>query len=137
VTLRVLCSNPADRINIFRISEWTRISISEPFRYRNDIYQSDIFSSDIGITDVDVGCRISPAFRSMSMPTYASYRAMWITNVALNRWLLHSYRQKNRLQCFLLDKNMFRGGQTNLKKIVFNHVILSYICSKLMEIYTY
>jgi hypothetical protein len=34
------------------------MSISEPFRYRNDSFQSDIFSSDIGITDVDVGCRI-------------------------------------------------------------------------------
>ncbi len=45
--------------------------ISEPFRYRNDCFQSDIFSSDIGITDVDVGCRISPTLRSMSMPTYA------------------------------------------------------------------
>jgi hypothetical protein len=46
------------------------MSISEPFRYRNDIFQFDIFSSDIGITDVDVGCRISPIMRSMSMPTY-------------------------------------------------------------------
>jgi hypothetical protein len=35
------------------------MSISEPFRYRNDSFQSDIISSDIGITDVDVGCRIS------------------------------------------------------------------------------
>jgi hypothetical protein len=60
--------------NIFgyRISEWTQMSISEPFQYRNDSFQSDIFSSDIGITDVDVGCRISPTSRSMSMPTYAS-----------------------------------------------------------------
>jgi hypothetical protein len=40
------------------------------FRYRNDVFQSDIFVSDIGITDVDVGCRISPILRSMSMPTY-------------------------------------------------------------------
>jgi hypothetical protein len=47
------------------------MSISEPFRYRNDSFQSDIFSSDIGITDVDVGSRISPILRSMSMPTYA------------------------------------------------------------------
>jgi hypothetical protein len=49
--------NPADVINIFgyRISEWTPMSISEPFQYRNDSFQSDIFSSDIGITDVDVG----------------------------------------------------------------------------------
>jgi hypothetical protein len=44
--------------------------ISEHFRYRNDFFQSDIFVSDIGITDVDVGCRISPTLRSMSMPTY-------------------------------------------------------------------
>jgi hypothetical protein len=44
--------------------------ISEPFRYRNDSFQSNIFSSDIGITDVDVGCRISPILRSVSMPTY-------------------------------------------------------------------
>jgi hypothetical protein len=46
------------------------MSISELFRYRNDSFQSDIFSSDIGITGVDVGCRISPTLRSMSMPTY-------------------------------------------------------------------
>jgi hypothetical protein len=46
------------------------MSISEPFRYQNDIFQSDILSSDIGITDVDVGCRISPILRSMSMPIY-------------------------------------------------------------------
>ncbi len=57
----VLGSNPADVINIFeyRISEWTQMSILEPFQYRNDSFQSDIFSSDIGITDVDVGCRMS------------------------------------------------------------------------------
>jgi hypothetical protein len=83
----VLGSNPADVINIFwisdigldsvvdigtlPISEWTQLSISEPFRYRNDSFQSDIFSSDIRITDVDDGCRISPILRSMSMPTYA------------------------------------------------------------------
>ncbi len=41
------------------------MSISEHFRYWNDVFQSDIIVSDIGITDVDVGCRISP----MSMPT--------------------------------------------------------------------
>jgi hypothetical protein len=45
------------------------MSMSELFRYRNDNFQSDIFSSDIGITD-DVGCRISPTLRSMSLPTY-------------------------------------------------------------------
>ncbi len=53
-----------------RISEWALMSISEHFRYRNDVFQSVIFVSDIGITDVDVGCRISPTLRSMSMPTY-------------------------------------------------------------------
>jgi hypothetical protein len=53
------------------------MSISEPFRYRNDSFQSDIFSSDIGITDVDVGCRISPILRSMSMPTYGFPRCRW------------------------------------------------------------
>ncbi len=37
----------------------------------DDVFQSDIFLSEIGITDVDVGCRISPTLRSMSMPTYA------------------------------------------------------------------
>jgi hypothetical protein len=47
------------------------MSISEHFRYRNDVFQSDIFVSDIGITDVDVGCWISPTLRSLSMPTYA------------------------------------------------------------------
>ncbi len=46
------------------------MSISEPFRHRNDSFQSDIFSSNIGITDVDVGCQISPRLRPMSMPTY-------------------------------------------------------------------
>jgi hypothetical protein len=46
------------------------MSISDPFRYRNDSFQSGIFSSDIGITDVNVGCQISPILRSMSMPTY-------------------------------------------------------------------
>ncbi len=49
------------------------MSISEHFRYRNDVFQSDIFVSDIGITDVAVGCRISPTLRSMSMPTYDRY----------------------------------------------------------------
>jgi hypothetical protein len=34
------------------------------------ISDGDIFVSDIGITDVDVGYRISPTLRSMSMPTY-------------------------------------------------------------------
>jgi hypothetical protein len=49
------------------------MSISEHFRYRNDVFQSDIFVSDIGITDVDVGYRISPTLRSMSMPTYGKH----------------------------------------------------------------
>ncbi len=44
------------------------MSISEPFRYRNDVFQSDIFVSENGITDVGVGYRISPTLRSMSMP---------------------------------------------------------------------
>jgi hypothetical protein len=48
------------------------MSISELFRYRNDSFQSDIFSSDIRITDVDVGCRILPRLRAMSMHTYDS-----------------------------------------------------------------
>ncbi len=50
-----------------RISEWALMSISEHFRYRNDVFQSDIFVSDIGITHVDVGyhrhwgrCRCPP-----------------------------------------------------------------------------
>jgi hypothetical protein len=47
------------------------MSISKHFRYWNDSFQSDIFVSDIGITDVNVGCRISPTLRSMSLPTYA------------------------------------------------------------------
>jgi hypothetical protein len=49
------------------------MSISEHFRYRNDVFQSDIFVSDIGITDVDVGYQILPTLRSMSMPTYDNY----------------------------------------------------------------
>ncbi len=61
----------------YRISEWALMSISEHFRYRNDVFQSDIFVSDIGITDVDVGCRISPTLRSMSMPTYA-YQSLFL-----------------------------------------------------------
>ncbi len=40
-----------------RISEWSQMSISEHFRYRNYVFQSDIFVSDIRITDVDVGYR--------------------------------------------------------------------------------
>jgi hypothetical protein len=56
-----------------RISEWAQMSISEHFRYRNDVFQSDIFVSDIGITDVDVDvgyrrdwarCRCPPMFIS-------------------------------------------------------------------------
>ncbi len=47
--------------------------ISEHFQYQNNVFQSDIFVSDIGIPDVDVGCRISPTLRSMSMPTYSKY----------------------------------------------------------------
>jgi hypothetical protein len=46
------------------------MSISELFRYRNEKILSDIFCSDIGIRDVDVGYRISPTSRPMSMPTY-------------------------------------------------------------------
>jgi hypothetical protein len=49
------------------------MSISEHFRYWNDVFQSDIFVSDIGITDVDVGYWISPTLRSMSMPTYGYF----------------------------------------------------------------
>jgi hypothetical protein len=52
------------------------MSISEHFRYRNDVFQSDIFLSGIGIKDVDVGCRISPTLRSMSMPTYAGLQPL-------------------------------------------------------------
>ncbi len=53
------------------------MSISEQFQFRNDSFQSDIVSSDIGITDVDVGCRISPTLRSMSMPTYTLSIGRW------------------------------------------------------------
>ncbi len=60
VKTRVWGANTVDATNFFRISEWTQMSISELFWYRNDSFQSNIFSSDIGITDVDVGCRISP-----------------------------------------------------------------------------
>jgi hypothetical protein len=58
------------------------MSISEHFRYRNDVFQSDIFVSDIRITDVDVGCRISPTLRSMSMPTYGDSSVRVILKVA-------------------------------------------------------
>ncbi len=55
---RVSSPNPEDTVWIvifgYRISEWTQMSISERFRYRNDGFQSDIFSSDIGITEVDM-----------------------------------------------------------------------------------
>jgi hypothetical protein len=69
---RVAGSNLQGEMFFFqcRISELTLMSISEHFRYRNDVFQSDIFVFDIGITDVDVGYRISPTLRSMSMPTY-------------------------------------------------------------------
>jgi hypothetical protein len=71
----------------YRISEWTQMSILELFGYRNDSFQSDIFSSDIGITDVNVGCRISPTLRSMSMPTYAYYTLDFSgTWLALHWW---------------------------------------------------
>jgi hypothetical protein len=40
-----------------RILEWTLMSISEQFRYRNDVFQPDIFVSAIGIAYVDVGNR--------------------------------------------------------------------------------
>jgi hypothetical protein len=62
--------NPEDVINNFWISEWTQMSISEPFQYWNDSFQSNIFSSDIGITNVNVGYQILPTLRSMSMLTY-------------------------------------------------------------------
>ncbi len=60
--------------NIFflqcRISEWSLMSISENFRYRNDVFYSDIFVSDIGqMLMSDVGYRRH--LRSMLMPTYA------------------------------------------------------------------
>ncbi len=61
------------------------MSISEHFRYRNDVFQSDIFVSEIGITDVDVGCWISPTLRSMSMPTYAKNHWQWWFAVARRR----------------------------------------------------
>jgi hypothetical protein len=54
------------------------MSISEHFRYRNDVFQSDIFVSDIEITDVDVGCRISPTLRSMSITTYVYTRLVLV-----------------------------------------------------------
>ncbi len=41
-----------------RISEWTLMSISEHFRYQNDVFQSDIFVSDIGIGN-RCRCRMS------------------------------------------------------------------------------
>jgi hypothetical protein len=68
-----LSSNPADIEKYFwdiGYRNGLRRWISELFRYRNDSFQYDIFSSDNGITDVDVGYRISPTLRSMSMPTY-------------------------------------------------------------------
>ncbi len=52
------------------------MSISELFLYRKDSFQCDIFSSNIGIPDVDVGCRILPTLRSMSMPTYGFQSAI-------------------------------------------------------------
>jgi hypothetical protein len=71
--INILGSNPADIINIFWISDIGIDSDADKgtLRDRNDSFQSDIFSSDTGITDVDVGCRISPTLRSISMPTYA------------------------------------------------------------------
>jgi hypothetical protein len=72
--------------------------ISEHFRYRNDVFQSDIFVSDIGITDVDVGCRISPTLRSMSMPTYG--HSLFIYCCSLFIAIVHLF-------CSLLDFHLF------------------------------
>jgi hypothetical protein len=63
-TTRVFCSNPADVINSFWISDRTQMPISEWkfsvrhifFRYRNNICR----------------CLISPTLSSVSMPTYVS-----------------------------------------------------------------
>jgi hypothetical protein len=67
------------------------MSISEPFRYRNDSFQSDIFSSDIRITDVDVGFRISPILRSMSMPTYAYKYSIHMKGTGVDNSRTHQY----------------------------------------------
>jgi hypothetical protein len=66
------------------ISEW-RFSVRHIcFRYRTDVFQSDIYVSNIRITDVDIGCRISPTLRSMSMPTYGcSYRFTYSSRTRL------------------------------------------------------
>jgi hypothetical protein len=64
--------------------------ISEHFQYRNDVFQSDIFVSDIGITDVDVGCRILPTLRSMSMRTYG-YRYIYKLSCIVHLNLLEMY----------------------------------------------
>jgi hypothetical protein len=60
------------------------MSISEHFRYRNDVFQSDIFFSDIGITDVDVRYWISPTLKSMSMPTYEVVGSTAVRTVGLS-----------------------------------------------------
>jgi hypothetical protein len=75
-----------------RILEWTLMSISEHFRYRNDVFQSDIFVSDIGITDVDIRCRISPTLRSMSMPTYGDQYVLLLVRELM---LVYRIVQKN------------------------------------------
>ncbi len=84
------------------------MSISEHFRYRNDVFQSDIFVSDIGITDVDVGCRISPKLRSISMPTYA-YEQGKFQNLRMYSRYIHSlYSHQllewglNRVKCIFI-----------------------------------
>jgi hypothetical protein len=71
------------------------MSISELFRYWKDSFQSDIFSSYIGIIDVDVGCRISPTIRSMSMPTYGykpspPWCAVTLSHLAAYSSMMHS-----------------------------------------------
>jgi hypothetical protein len=48
------------------------MSISEHFDIGMTLF-SLTFVSDIGITDIDVGCRISPTLRSMSILTYEHF----------------------------------------------------------------
>jgi hypothetical protein len=89
------------------------MSITEHFRYRNDSFQSDIFSSDIGITDIDVGRRISPILRSISMSTYVYiYLYIYIyTSIFIYGYICCRFKRKteSRSQAIFLNRLTIRS----------------------------
>ncbi len=77
------------------------MSISELIRYRNDGFQFDIFSSDIGITGVDVGCRISPTLRWMSMPTCGQKNTSGLLEIMFQHAWLEKFLQGGQTIFFI------------------------------------